>query len=37
MRNENEVAEKINQTIEMFGLTRFVSHMDEGWPTYDQK
>jgi probable LLM family oxidoreductase len=36
MGNENEVAEKIHQTIEMFGLTRFVAHMDVGGPTHAQ-
>ena len=31
----NEVADKINDIKEMFGLTRFIAHMDVGDPSHD--
>lgn len=34
MGEPNLVAEKIIQTIEMFGLTRYVAHMDVGGPSH---
>lgn len=36
MGEPNLVAEKIIQTIEMFGLTRYVAHMDVGGPSHDK-
>ncbi len=33
--NSEEVAEKINAVKEMFGLTRFIGHMDVGAPNHD--
>ncbi len=33
--NSEEVAEKINTVKEMFGLTRFIGHMDVGAPSHD--
>ncbi len=36
MGSSEEVTDKIIQTIEMFGLTRFVAHIDVGGPTHDQ-
>ena len=33
--NSNEVADKINEVKEMFGLTRFIGHMDVGDPSHD--
>lgn len=34
MGEANQVAEKIIQTIEMFGLTRFIAHIDVGAPSH---
>jgi len=34
MGDENQVTEKIIQTIEMFGLTRFIAHIDIGGPSH---
>ena len=31
----NEVADKINKVKELFGLTRFIGHMDVGDPEHD--
>ena len=31
----DEVAEKINTVKEMFGLTRYIAHMDVGAPNHD--
>lgn len=36
MGSPEEVTEKIIRTIEMFGLTRFVAHIDVGGPTHAQ-
>lgn len=36
MGNTDEVAEKILYTIEMFGLTRFVAHIDVGGPSHKE-
>lgn len=36
MGDAEEVTEKIIHTIEMFGLTRFVAHVDVGGPTHQQ-
>ncbi len=36
MGSVDEVTEKIIRTIEMFGLTRYVAHIDVGGPTHDQ-
>lgn len=36
MGNTNEVAEKTIEMIEMFGLTRFLAHIDTGGPTHKQ-
>lgn len=33
--NSAEVADKINQVKEMFGLTRFIAHMDVGAPNHE--
>lgn len=33
--NTNEVADKIAYTKELFGLTRFIGHMDVGAPEND--
>ena len=33
--NSEEVAEKINMVKEMFGLTRYIAHMDVGAPSHD--
>ena len=33
--NANEVADKINEVKELFGLTRFIGHMDVGDPAHD--
>jgi alkanesulfonate monooxygenase SsuD/methylene tetrahydromethanopterin reductase-like flavin-dependent oxidoreductase (luciferase family) len=33
--NTNEVADKIQQVKEIFGLTRFIGHMDVGAPEND--
>lgn len=33
--NSEEVAAKINEVKEMFGLTRYIAHMDVGAPNYD--
>ncbi len=33
--NSEEVAEKINTVKEMFGLTRYIAHMDVGAPSHD--
>lgn len=35
MGEPREVADKILETIEMFGLTRYVAHMDVGGPSHD--
>lgn len=36
MGDTNQVTEKIIQTIEMFGLTRFIAHLDIGAPSHKQ-
>lgn len=36
MGDANQVAEKMIATIEMFGLTRFIAHLDVGAPTHKQ-
>ncbi len=36
MGNAKEVAEKIIRTVEHFGLTRFVAHVDVGFPSHEQ-
>lgn len=36
MGDVHQVAEKIIQTIEMFGLTRFIAHMDVGGPSHKE-
>ncbi len=36
MGDAHQVAEKMIQTIEMFGLTRFVAHIDVGGPTHKE-
>lgn len=36
MGSVEEVAEKIIHTIELFGLTRFVAHLDVGGPTHQE-
>src|SRR5690554_992819 len=36
MGNPKEVADKIINIIEMFGLTRFVAHLDSGGPSHEQ-
>lgn len=36
MGSANDVADKIITTIERFGLTRFVAHIDVGEPTHSQ-
>lgn len=36
MGDPSEVTEKILETIEMFGLTRYVAHIDVGGPTHKQ-
>lgn len=36
MGDTNQVTEKIIQTIEMFGLTRFIAHLDIGAPSHNQ-
>ena len=33
--NSDEVAEKINMVKEMFGLTRYIAHMDVGAPNHE--
>ena len=33
--NSDEVAEKINTVKEMFGLTRYIAHMDVGAPNHE--
>jgi alkanesulfonate monooxygenase SsuD/methylene tetrahydromethanopterin reductase-like flavin-dependent oxidoreductase (luciferase family) len=33
--NSDEVAEKINMVKEMFGLTRYIAHMDIGAPNHE--
>ncbi|WP_462317292.1 Atu2307/SP_0267 family LLM class monooxygenase [Marinilabilia sp.] len=35
MGEPNEVADKISNTIEMFGLDRFIAHIDVGGPTHN--
>ena len=36
MGNPDEVAEKIIDTMELFGLTRFVAHLDVGGPSHKE-
>ena len=36
MGDAHQVAEKMIQTIEMFGLTRFIAHIDVGGPTHKE-
>ena len=36
MGNPDEVTEKIIDTIEMFGLTRFIAHLDIGGPSHSE-
>ncbi|WP_234408338.1 hypothetical protein [Marinilabilia salmonicolor] len=36
MGDPSEVTDKILETIEMFGLTRYIAHVDVGGPTHKQ-